>query len=445
MTTLTLGSHGPVTVTRLRVAVGRSLWLPLACLWLLTLITFSAPGREGPAATGSLDLIGLAKLAVRGVTLVTLPYYLFRHWTLPRRRVVTWCLLPFGLYLGWAIVSVAWSALKPVSLGQAGGLAALLLLTASVGVGWSGPASTERLLRHLSLALLGVSAIILAAHLIDRDLSGLNRENFSDIENASAGIVHPTSAGATASLGLVILVAARLLWDWKWPRALLVPGLFLHVPVLLLANSRTAIGMGAAVLLPMLCFFSNRTLLAVAALVLSAIGIVYLAADPRMEVAEDAFGETATFLKRGETAEQLTSLTGRTALWEAVWKEFCDSPLIGHGYFVTSAKGELDVWSGPANRTAHNVVLQVLVTTGVVGCLLFLWALGRPALAAARRIVADREQHPLGWLLLMLAVWYAGWGMLCESFMGPIQPESVTFFTMFGLALAAAAPREGTR
>ena len=33
-------------------------------------------------------------------------------------------------------------------------------------------------------------------------------------------------------------------------------------------------------------------------------------------------------------------------------------------------------------------------------------------------------------------VWYLGWGQLCESFMGPVQPESVVFYCLLGLGVA---------
>ena len=102
------------------------LWIPVLCIWLLMLLTFSAPGREGPLSIGSLDAIALAKLAVRALGMFILGIAIAESWHQPGRRAVARCLLPFGLYLGWSILSTFWSPLKSVSLGQAGGLLSLI-------------------------------------------------------------------------------------------------------------------------------------------------------------------------------------------------------------------------------------------------------------------------------------------------------------------------------
>ena len=60
----------------------------------------------------------------------------------------------------------------------------------------------------------------------------------------------------------------------------------------------------------------------------------------------------------------------------------------------------------------------------------------RPLRAAARELRGGGEAGKLGAFLLLLGVWYLGWGQLCESFMGPVQPESVVFYCLFGLAIS---------
>jgi O-antigen ligase len=179
-----------------------------------------------------------------------------------------------------------------------------------------------------------------------------------------------------------------------------------------------------------------RTRLAYAVLAISSLGAVYLCLDPALQIIEMALGSTRHYLMRNESVESLQSLTGRTELWSAVWVEALKAPLHGCGYFVTSQNGLLDVWSGPANRTAHNFALQVFVSTGLIGLLLFAWGLGRIARCAARNLPCSAEGRQLGKLLLVLACWYAGWSQLCASFMGPIQPESIVFFCCLGLSLA---------
>jgi O-antigen ligase len=407
------------------------------CVWLLVLFTFSAPGRDGPNDLGSLDLIALGKVAVRGLSLLVLGYAVFTADRSRRDRVLS-VLLPWGIFAGWAIVSVLWSALPAVTLGQCNGLIDLVLLAAACALLWRGPADTEAILRHLTVVSLVFTTIILAVDFIRPDLSGLDRED-GEIETGASGMIHPTTAGATASLGLVLLLGCRLLWGWRWTGWLMLPGVAIHVAVLLKANSRMALGMAAAAVLSLAVAFMPRRYLAALALAVGLLGAVYLTVDPSLSLSESAIQKASRFLQRGESSELLYKLTGRTDLWEAIWASFLQSPVIGHGYFVTSKNGLLDVWSGPANRTAHNIFLQVMVTTGLVGLTLFLWAMLQAGNGVVRGLSAGEENGRVGGLLLVIALWYAGWSQLAESFMGGVLPEAVVFFALLGLGLGPLA------
>jgi O-antigen ligase len=234
---------------------------------------------------------------------------------------------------------------------------------------------------------------------------------------------------------MVILIAARLLWGWRWSRAWLAPGLLIYTALLLLAASRMAIGVGVGAVLLLFARFARRHVISgvVAAVCISIAG--YIALDPGIELADRAFGAASSYLRRGETSEQLKTFTGRTDLWELVWGEFKKSPLIGHGYFVCSVGGEIDVWDSEDNKTAHNIFLQVLASTGVIGTVLFLWALIQPMVTCSRSLWIDPQKRKLAGFLGILGGWYFAWGMLCESFMGPVQPESVVFFSFLGMAV----------
>ena len=45
-------------------------------------------------------------------------------------------------------------------------------------------------------------------------------------------------------------------------------------------------------------------------------------------------------------------------------------------------------------------------------------------------------------LLVLFGLWFLGWGQLCESFLGPIQPESVVFYCLLGLTIAQVRREE---
>jgi O-antigen ligase len=411
------------------------LWIPLVLVWLLMLLTFSVPGREGPDSASSLDAIALAKVAVRLLGFSVLGLTIVRSWRHPRRGEVVRCLWPLGLFIGWSLLSVLWSALPSFSLGQVGGLLVQVMLAFVVGLRCTDSRDRSTVMQHLFLAMLAFSLVILAVHSLAPDSSGLERVSFDDWE----GIVHPTAAGATASLALVILIAARLLWDWRWTRLWLAPGLLVQGALLVLARSRTALVMGIAGVVLSFFLFSRQFVLSLAAVLLGLVLGAYLVLDPGLNLADRLSGSVSGYARRGESDEQIQSFNGRMQLWGVIWDEFLRSPVIGHGYLVTSRTGAIDVWQPehPSNKTAHNVLLQVFASTGLVGGLLFLWGLIQPLAVCRRALLADPENRKLAAFLGIIGIWYFGWGLFSESFMGAVAPESVVFFTLLGLAVGS--------
>lgn len=418
------------------------LWIPLVLVWLLMLLSFSAPGREGPDSASSLDAIALAKVAVRLLGLAVLGLMIVRSWRHPRREGVVRCLWPLGLFIGWSLLSVLWSALPSFSLGQVGGLLVQVMLAFVVGLRCTDSRDRATVMQHLFLSMLAFSLVILVVHALAPAHSGLDRVSFDDWE----GIVHPTAAGATASLALVILIAARLLWDWRWTRLWLAPGLLIQGALLVLARSRTALVMGIVDVVLSFFLFSRQIALSLAAVLLGLVLGAYLVLDPGLNLADRLSGSVSEYARRGESNEQIQSFNGRMQLWGVIWDEFLRSPVIGHGYLVTSRTGAIDVWQPehPSNKTAHNVLLQVFASTGLVGGLLFLWGFIQPLAVCRRALLADPENRRLAAFLGLIGIWYFGWGLFSESFMGAVAPESVVFFTLLGLAVGSL-PAEGQR
>ena len=153
----------------------RGLWVPLVFVWLLMLLTFSAPGREGPSSVESLDAIALIKLAVRISGLSVLGIMIVRSWHHPRQRVVARCLIPLGLYVGWSIFSTLWSPLKSVSLGQVGGLLLQVMLAFVVALRCTDLQDRSKILFHLSMAMLAFSTAVLIINAISHEVSGLRK------------------------------------------------------------------------------------------------------------------------------------------------------------------------------------------------------------------------------------------------------------------------------
>jgi len=345
--------------------------------------------------------------------------------------------VPLGIFVLWCLVSCLWSPLPAFSVGEALTLVTLFLLAVALALVWRTSGDTLAVLGQLSVAFLLICAGLLAVYAVNPELSGLAR---SSDRLGAVGLLHPTKVGATASLGLVLVVACRLIWNWRWTRVLLLPSLVVFPIVLLLAASRMALGLTIVLTGLMVCTWGHRRWLATLLLVVSLGGIMYPLADPELEAARRAVGASTDLALRGESVDELRTLTGRTELWAALHKSFLQAPFVGHGYFVTSGTGELEVWSRSTNILAHNLLLQVAVSTGLVGLTLFLVGLWRPVAAGCRRLGFTSEGRRLRTAAAVLGAWYLGWGLLSESFMGALSPEAVLAFSLFGLVAGARGP-----
>jgi O-antigen ligase len=79
------------------------------------------------------------------------------------------------------------------------------------------------------------------------------------------------------------------------------------------------------------------------------------------------------FLRRGQTEQELTTLTGRTKFWEASLEAVRENPITGYGAYAGGrfvAGDSLTSDDGPT--TVHSLWVEGLVDTGVVGLLLLL-------------------------------------------------------------------------
>lgn len=82
-------------------------------------------------------------------------------------------------------------------------------------------------------------------------------------------------------------------------------------------------------------------------------------------------------ISRRGSIDELLTFTGRTAIWEYNWQKFLEQPLIGHGYGATKLlmPEEFRTSLGWTSTSAHNMILQALVTTGIIGTAFIILAL----------------------------------------------------------------------
>ena len=401
--------------------------LVMATVWMLIIFTFNVPDRADGATI--IDAIALLKVGCRALSLSLLVTLLWWQWKPERGRLLVQCMLPLGCFVAWGILSVVWSPLKTVSLGQLGSFVVLLLLAANIALSWKSEFCTSRVLFHLSMALLFFNGFMIFAKFALADLGSVVRTQDS--------FIHATMASSNASMGVLILLGARIVWGWRWSRLLFVPGMAVHCSQLYIAHSRTAVAATLLAALLMYIVFVNRHIIWACLFALCVGAGLYLTFDPGLDLADSMMSSGTTYVHRDENAS-LSSMSGREEMWDEMWKSFQTSPWIGHGYFVSSANGELYVWYEYGNWTAHNLLLQALVTTGLIGTIILAWGIGRPARVMLSTMEIDHQHRALVLFLLVLSSWFFVWGLMNESILGPLQPESVVFFSMLGLGMGSA-------
>ena len=437
----------------------------------MMLLTFSMLERSGPASAAGADLIALLKMAARMVAIVWFAGLMLfavaeqlraMHRRDPAADAIThlsrmlwsgrWSpplLIPWWVLTAWSAVSIFYSPLLTYSAGQWLGLVALLLMSDAIARrDFLHRRVTEWVVRRLFAGTSIYCLMVMAVHVLRPELSGFNREV---LRVGSQGFVHPTAAGATSSLGLLLglwlFLRRHVVLGWDRDRSWIdrmrlrsvpvwVCSMMTQAAVLLYSSSRASLGMLVIAGGVGIVFLSTRRQRAVVAVL---VGCGLMASVPLAPAAVWLDGPTeaaAEYLMRGQTGDQLRQVSGRGEMWTAVWHQFTLSPIVGHGYLVTSHNGRLDVWERISNHDAHNVGLQILVSLGVVGGLIFLWAMMRLAavwLAGLAKLDATADDRDRWWLMTLVGLWFLGWSQTCVTFMGPIRPESVIFFAVVGL------------
>jgi O-antigen ligase len=82
--------------------------------------------------------------------------------------------------------------------------------------------------------------------------------------------------------------------------------------------------------------------------------------------------EILTFLTRGQTSENLRTLSARTVLWEEAFRLFGERPLFGYG--LTASRGIFFDTVGLGG--GHNALINVMVDAGAFGVIVFLSLIG---------------------------------------------------------------------
>lgn len=311
-------------------------------------------------------------LAIAGVALLHA-----RDWL---ANVLTATNVPVVMFLLWLVVSAAYSPVPAYSAIAAFSIVTYVIFSAYLFATLD-QVDIFGLIVFALIAFCIVSIIVyFAVPQFGHYVYWVNGERY--LSPRLAGIAgSANNMGRIAALGLVITgLYARELYQ---RHGLLVPfGALIAVAALVLTNSRTSMAMVAAILFATY-FLSWRRLYAVVFIIsasLVALAILLPAGD-----------EILRLISRSGSLDEVTSMTGRTDIWYAVAKLAEARPLTGFGYgssvFVLP-QHERDI--GFLTSHAHNLMLQLYLTTGWVGVMLFsmsVLTVGLRAIISGERVV----------------------------------------------------------
>jgi exopolysaccharide production protein ExoQ len=195
------------------------------------------------------------------------------------------------------------------------------------------------------------------------------------LSNRMAGITgSANNLGRVAAFGLV-LVGLYYRQLNHFHRLFVPVSALIMLIVLIMTNSRSSLAMVMAILLGVHGLNWRRFYIFVLICSLAAIGFLIF-----LPFADQLAG----LVSRSGDADEVTSLTGRTSIWNAVLYLSAERPWMGYGYgssiFLLPANESL---VGFSVGHAHNLFLQLLLTTGWTGVALFAGAFFSVGLRAA--------------------------------------------------------------
>lgn len=422
----------PIAPSRSASGARRDLNLFLAMCWMLSVTGLTMPGRNAPLSIGALDPIALTKLATRGIAFAVFGALLLRYNYSQRSPVLLRRLFPLMLFTAWAVASVCWSPMQAVTIGHAGDLVVLTMLSIAAGYLAQGTEECKRIFCHLT-----VIAMIMSLLLILLNLGAIATGD------RPKGYMQPNDMAKTAGAGLILITCCYLIWHWQWTRKILLLAVGIPAVLVFAARSRTASTLTPLVLLVIcFCFRRSKTLVLV-----SIVCGLFALVLPYSAAVEHVPDSVQSYMMRGQTAEEMAQLSGRTEMWSIAWQSFLDAPIFGHGYYIMTSTGFFEVWGKLQWQTAHNAFLHVITGLGIMGTVFLFWALGaamKPSAVAVFRKPRETGQGGIAgrlsavpkieFVALVMVTWYCAMGMFELSFFGPVDTSVVIFFVLLGIS-----------
>ncbi|MDT7950102.1 MAG: O-antigen ligase family protein [Acetobacteraceae bacterium] len=266
-------------------------------------------------------------------------------------------LIPVLGVLGFALLSVLWSSDPARSLRRSVALSECVLF----GMFLFQAGGLERTVGRVGRVCVTMAVLSLLAYVA---LPSIGRETASGYEQAMRGVFPQKNSMAECMLLGLCCYAYRLVAAPRWHHG---AAALLLIMCLGLGRGASALAVaGVVCLVAVWLRLQGNPLLRAVLLFLVGWSVVAVAVALIVSPQE-------VFALVGRDA----SLTGRVPLWQAIWPEILQAPVIGYGYAAfwdANAPAVQMIWrySGWPAPDAHSSYLDILLQLGAVGLILYM-------------------------------------------------------------------------
>ena len=366
------GFGSPATIITLGVAGGAALVL-LAInrfWWMLVALFVIRASLDNVQATSGLQPTTL----VGGVFLVSAVVWLFVQWRAGELVPISWSAKALLLFSGAFVISAIGAGDRTVSFQAASKVLAVGLMLVVLEQIFA--AHPERLKVFLGAVFSSLLIPMVVSYFVQ--LPGIKPQTgFNQVEVGRLNGTFAHAASFAAYLVVLVLFAFALLPYMRgWWRAALVTVIVGTLPLILFTYSRA----GWIALLVGLVFVGiaqSRALIVVLLVMIIVVMVAVPSVSTRLADLTGSSSKPATVTK-----VEPNSLTWRILYWQKVFPLLGQNPTTGIGPDMVEK-------SLPEAAPPHNSFLQALVEGGIVGFLLFAWAvvaLWRDLVTGGRRL-----------------------------------------------------------
>lgn len=271
------------------------------------------------------------------------------------------------LFIVIAYISTAWSHYPNITSRRS----ILLLGSTAFATYFSFGFSPKQQLRFLIIALC-INAVV--SFLFGVLLPQYGLMHLPPHTGAWRGVYsHKNKLGSRMALTVAFLLAARYSDLFRGKAKLVIDGVMVLSAFLVAASQSTA-ALFSTIMLVLLFFACNALRLNYKSMVIAICSILFLGAFAFVYLQMNADAILGAFGKG-------TDLSGRNEIWPALWHMISRKPLLGYGY-----QGFWGPYGGPSDLVrqmtgwpvpnAHNGFLEVFLSLGWVGAILYLTNFG---------------------------------------------------------------------